>query len=190
MAHVTGAARRPAPALTFRPVDAASWPDFERLFESRGAPKYCWCMAWRATPQEVRLDSAGRKAALHARVRDGVPIGIVGYHEGEPVAWCSIAPRETYRPLGGPQDGERVWSLACMFVPRRLRGLGLADQLIAAAVEHARAQGATVVEAYPVDPDSPSYRFMGFVQAFARAGFTEIGRAGSRRHVMRLRLSQ
>ena len=175
--------------LTFHPVDAARWPDFERLFESRGGPKYCWCMAWRTTPREVKLDGAGRKTALHARVRDGVPIGILGYRDGEPVAWCSIAPRESYRPLGGPQDEERVWSLACMFVPRRLRGRGLADRLIAAAVEHARAQGATVVEAYPVDPDSPSYRFMGFVQAFARAGFTEIGRAGSRRHVMRLSLS-
>jgi GNAT superfamily N-acetyltransferase len=175
--------------LAFHPVDAARWPDFERLFESRGGPKYCWCMAWRATPQEVKLDSAGRKAALQARVQDGVPIGILGYRDGEPVAWCSIAPRESYRPLGGPEDEEQVWSLACMFVPRRLRGRGLADRLIAAAVDHARAQGATMVEAYPVDPDSPSYRFMGFVQAFARAGFTEIGRAGSRRHVMRLRLS-
>lgn len=191
---MTGAARPPAPALTFHPVDAARWPDVERLFESRGGPKWCWCMAWRATPQEVRLDSTGRKAALHARVRAGVPIGILGYRDGEPVAWCSIAPRESYRPLGGPQDEapkneEQVWSMACMFVLRPLRGRGLADRLITAAVEHAQAQGATVVEAYPVDPDSPSYRFMGFVQTFARAGFTEIGRAGSRRHVMRLRLS-
>jgi len=47
-------------------------------------------------------------------------------------------------------------------------------------------EGARVVEAYPVAPDSPSYRFMGFVPAFEKAGFREVGRAGSRRHVMRL----
>jgi hypothetical protein len=42
-----------------------------------------------------------------------------------------------------------------------------------------------VIEAYPVDPDSPSYRFMGFVGVFAAAKFEEVGRAGRRRHVMR-----
>lgn len=58
--------------------------------------------------------------------------------------------------------------------------------LIGVAVEHARQKGATVVEAYPVDHDSPSYRFMGFVPTFEATGFREVGRAGSRRHVMRL----
>ena len=43
-----------------------------------------------------------------------------------------------------------------------------------------------MIEAYPVDPASPSYRFMGFIPAFERAGFTEIGTAGTRRHIMRL----
>ena len=53
----------------------------------------------------------------------------------------------------------------------------------------ARAKGATVVEAYPVAPDSPSYRFMGFVPVFEAAGFREVGRAGIRGHVMRLGVS-
>ena len=66
------------------------------------------------------------------------------------------------------------------------RRRGLVHDLIAAAVEYAKRNHASVVEAYPVDPDSPSYRFMGFVPVFQRAGFMEVGRAGSRRHVMRL----
>ena len=61
-------------------------------------------------------------------------------------------------------------------------------RLIQAAVAHARKRGATVVEAYPVAPDSPSYRFMGFVPVFTAAGFREVGRAGTRRHVMRLKV--
>ena len=44
------------------------------------------------------------------------------------------------------------------------------------------------LEATPVDPASPSYRFMGFVRVFQEAGFVEIGRQGIRRHVMRLEL--
>ena len=114
------------------------------------------------------------------------------YLNGEPVAWCSIASRPTYQRIDGiedpDEDPERVWSIACFFVSRHVRGQGLMKRLIEAAVDHARRKGATVVEAYPVEPDSPSYRFMGFVPAFKTAGFQEIGMAGSRRHVMRLAL--
>jgi GNAT superfamily N-acetyltransferase len=181
--------------LTFHEVDREHWADLERLFESRGGPKYCWCMAWRATPSEAReKDGASRKAALRRRVQNGVPIGILGYLGGEPVAWCSIAPRSTYRPLGGSDDpadaDETVWSLVCFFIVRPLRRQGIATRLLAAAIDHARGQGATVIEAYPVQADSPSYRFMGFVPMFEAHGFREVGRAGTRRHVMRLRLKR
>jgi GNAT superfamily N-acetyltransferase len=175
----------------FREVDRSTWPDMECLFESRGAPKYCWCMVWRANAEEARrTDGAGRKAGLARRVDAGVPVGLLGYLDGEPVAWCSIAPRETYRSLGGMDGGprERVWSIVCFFLKRDLRHRGATAQLIAAAIAQARKRGATVVEAYPVDPHSPSYRFMGFISSFAAAGFVEVGRVGTRRHVMRLEL--
>jgi GNAT superfamily N-acetyltransferase len=184
-------------ALVFHEVDQRRWPDLERLFESRGGPKSCWCMVWRATPEEAkRTDGPSRKAALATRVAAGTPIGILGYLGGEPVAWCSIAPRASYRRLGGAGDGigedrdagNDVWSIACFFVPRRLRGQGVTERLIAAAVTHARRKGARVVEGYPVAPTSPSYRFMGFRSTFAGAGFEEVGRAGTRRHVVRLRV--
>jgi len=58
-----------------------------------------------------------------------------------------------------------------------------------AAIAHAARRGARAIWAYPVDPDSPSYRFMGFTGLFRRAGFVEVARAGSRRHVMRLGLT-
>ncbi len=173
--------------VVFHEVDAERWADFERLFESRGGPKSCWCMAWRATPEEAkRTDGRSRKAAMARRVAAGVPVGLLGYLDGEPVAWCSVAPRSTYRRLvGDDSPDEGVWSIVCFFVVRRLRGRGMARRLVEAAAAHARARGATVLEAYPVDPDSPSYRFMGFVSMFRAAGFQEVGRAGTRRHVMR-----
>ena len=175
--------------LTFRPVTKVRWKDFARLFESPGAPGYCWCMAWRAEGEELKDTSrAARKEAMRRRIRGGEPVGILGYLDGEPVAWCSIAPRETHRWLGGPEaeEAEKVWSLVCFYVRRELRRQGIGRQLLEAAVERAKKRGATVVEAYPVDPDSPSYRFMGMTPMFRAAGFKEVGRAGSRRHVMRL----
>jgi GNAT superfamily N-acetyltransferase len=174
--------------LVFHEVGPGHWADFERLFESRGVPKACWCMLWRATPEEAKhKDGAGRKAAMARRIAAGVPVGLLGYLDKEPVAWCSVAPRSTYRRL--VDDGssyEGIWSIACFFVVRRLRGQGITQRIIKAAIEHAESHGASIVEAYPVDPDSPSYRFMGFVPAFEKAGFYEVGCAGTRRHVMQL----
>lgn len=184
----------PTPHLEFHAVDPGRWSDFERLFESRGGPKSCWCMIYRASLEESRQrDGPHRKAAMQRRILGGVPVGLLAYERGEPVAWCSIAPRETYRTIGGvtePGDGPgTVWSLGCFFVQRRLRGRGVARRLLAEAVAHARAGGAAVLEAYPVDPDSPGYHFLGYVSLFAEAGFREVGRQGLRRHVMRLTLS-
>ena len=185
---------RPASAaagLTFRAVTPGTVGDFEAFFSSPGAPKHCWCMVWRrSTAESHHHTAADRKRQMMARIAAGTPIGLIAYDAAEPVGWVSVAPRETYRNLGGPPAlaGDVIWSIACFYVPRRVRGRGLVHPLIAGAVQHARAQGATVVEAYPVDVNAPSYRFMGFVPVFLAAGFTDHGMAGVRRHVMRLKL--
>ncbi|WP_394297938.1 GNAT family N-acetyltransferase [Gordoniibacillus kamchatkensis] len=75
-------------------------------------------------------------------VQDNVPVGLLGYAGDRPVAWCSIAPRSTYRDLGGlhepNENPDRVWSLVCFYVSREYRGHGVMKQLIQAAVEHSR----------------------------------------------------
>jgi hypothetical protein len=84
--------------FTFREVNRDSLKDFVALSESRGGPKSCWCMVWRATAEEARrTDGASRKAAFTRRVKQGTPVGILGYLDDKPIAWCSIAPRTTYR---------------------------------------------------------------------------------------------
>lgn len=174
--------------MEFRPVDKRTWRDFEALFEGKGGPSYCWCMAWRSTPEGRAETNFARKSEMERRVKSGEPIGILGYIEGKPVAWCSIAPRPTYRALGGPpeeDEPESVWSLVCMYVRRDLRQQRIAPRLVEAAIDYARENGARILETYPVDPDSPSYRFGGFLSLYESAGFVEVGRAGSRRHVMR-----
>jgi GNAT superfamily N-acetyltransferase len=179
-------------SFSFREVTPEVWPDLEELFTLPGAPKYCWCMTWRETAAEFKkADGQIRKSALKKRVDEGIPIGIVGYLDEKPVAWCSIAPRSTYKRLKGleDEDEENVWSIACFYIVKELRGRGMTRKLIEAAVDTARQHGATIVEAYPVDPDSPSYRFMGYAETFINAGFEKAGRAGLRRHIMRWRIA-
>lgn len=175
-------------ALTFRPVTQATRAEFEAFFSSPGAPKWCWCMVWRWSSAEAKHnDPAGRKSQMMQRIAARTPVGLIAYRKGEAVGWVSVAPRDTYRNLGGPEakEGEVIWSIACFYVPRKLRGEGLVRELIAGAVQHAKKRGATIVEAYPVPPDAPSYRFMGFIPVFKEAGFKDVGMAGVRRHVMR-----
>ncbi|MDP3314893.1 MAG: GNAT family N-acetyltransferase [Devosia sp.] len=176
--------------ILVRPVTPATWPDLARLFEGRGGPKYCWCMAWRPMEDRASASADQRKAALRQRMEAGTPVGLIGYVAGEPAAWCSVGPRASFTRLRPDQDEAEpgVWSVTCFFVRRDHRRRDLSGKLLEAAIDYARAHGARILEAYPVDPDSPSYRFMGFRSLYARQGFTPVGRAGSRRHVVRREL--
>ena len=137
-------------------------------------------------PAGVKRTTANKRAEFEATIRRGTPVGLLAYVEGEPVAWCSVAPRETYRKLGGDDyaPGTNVWAIACFFAQRPQRGRGITSRLLDAACREAAAAGADVIEGYPVDPDSPSYKFMGICSTFLAAGFEEIGHVGTRRHVM------
>ena len=177
------------PKLTFKPVTAETREDFLAVF-GKGGPNYCWCMPYRVTAEEKKAAPRGsdRKELMLDRIAGRVTVGLVGYLQGEPVAWVSVAPRDTFNTSLGPepQEGEKVWALTCMFIHRAHRGQGFGHQSIEAAIKQAKRHEADVLEAYPVDPDSPSYRFMGFVPAFEAAGFKPAGMVGTRRHLMRL----
>lgn len=182
--------------ITFRPVTSDSWEDFEKLFESRGGPKSCWCMAWRTVEDlpTAERPATAKKLEMKRRILSGEPVGLLGYRDSEPVAWCSIAPRNTYRAsMSDAMQGDEkqnIWSIVCFFVSRSCRGQGVFQQLISAAEEHATKSGATLLEGYPVDPDSPSYRFGGYLSAFEQAGYALVGQKGTRRHIVRKTLSQ
>jgi GNAT superfamily N-acetyltransferase len=178
---------QPGTSITFKPVEKTNWADFETFFQSRLS--YCWCMAWRMTTEELKHNTARcRKEFMKARIFSGVPVGLLGYVIDQPVCWCSVAPRETYRRLSGDESLENVWSIACFFIQKEYRNQGVVKLLIENAKKYAKENGAKYLEAYPVDPDSPSYRFMGFINTFQKMDFTFVKRAGTRRHVMLLKL--
>lgn len=173
--------------VEIRPVTPDDWQDFERLFEDRGGPKSCWCMVWRTYARTGDgSDKDARKRGMRDRIGRGDPVGLLAYLDGVPVAWCSVAPRHSFKPSldgGKAADSTNTWSLTCFYVKRMHRGEGLSDRLIEAAVDYARSQGATELDAYPVAPESPSYRFCGFLAQFERHGFQTVGCVGSRRTI-------
>jgi GNAT superfamily N-acetyltransferase len=110
----------------------------------------------------------------------GVTPGLVALRDGEAVGWVSLGPREDFERLTRsrtiPQlPGTDVWSIVCFVVGRRARRSGVASALLRAAVDHARAGGARVLEAYPVQTDgtriSSASAYTGTLGMFERAGF-------------------
>jgi GNAT superfamily N-acetyltransferase len=181
--------------LEFHPLTPDRWIAFERLFGPRGAYGGCWCMFWRLKRADFsRMQGDGNRAAMHAIVDSGQVPGILAYAAGQPVGWCSVAPRERFGSLNRsrvlkPVDDTPVWSIVCFFVAREYRGQGLIEALIRAAVDYVWQQGGEVVEAYPVDPRgrdlAPVSSYMGLPVAFARAGFAEVARPSPGRVIMR-----
>jgi len=175
--------------FTCQRVDADNWRDLEMLFESRGGPHNCWCMVWRKMDQQRnRSTKSDKKNALQKYVDDQTPIGILCYNGREPIAWCSVAPRESYRNLSGDNALDKVWSLVCFFIKKEYRQQGLSERLVVEGMKYARRNGANYLEAYPVDPGSPSYRFMGYKPLFEKLGFEFKRKAGKRRNVMVIKL--
>ena len=186
--------------LDVRPVTRDRWDDLLALFGDRGAYSGCWCM-WFRVRNAVwqRNGNAGNRKQMHAIVADDRVPGMLGYRDGVPVGWVSVAPRTEFERIvgeAGDADAKRagaeaaadtaaeagvapVWSIVCFYIDRRERGKGVATSLLRAAIDHARANGARTLEAYPIEPggqvDNAS-AFTGLRSMFEAAGFRETGR--------------
>lgn len=181
--------------LTCKPLTINEWPDFVHLFEEHGPQNGCWCMYWRAKRADCQKQfGEGNKIAFKKIVESGRTPGILAYLDGQPVGWCSIAPREEFAVLERSPtlkriDDQPVWSIVCFFVSKAHRRRGTTSLLIRAAIEYALAQGAKIIEAYPLKTEItkllPYERFMGIESTFKRAGFQVVARRSDRRPVMR-----
>ncbi|MFG2989172.1 GNAT family N-acetyltransferase [Streptomyces sp. NPDC048257] len=177
--------------------------------KSAGA-NVCWCLSYRI-PSKLNNELRGPARGEYVAGLCGSepPPGVLAYDgdgdgdgDGdEPVGWAAVAPRadtsfaRSHRiPL---VDDLPVWSLWCIRVRPGHRGKGISHALIAGAVDFARAHGAPVVEAYPLDNGAAkvdlTMAYAGIRKNFERAGFVHAADttsvlAGHPRVLMRLDL--
>jgi GNAT superfamily N-acetyltransferase len=191
-----------AEELKFQPLTPALWDDLEALFGKHGACGGCWCMWWRLSgPEYARHRGQDNKDAFKALIDGGEEPGILAYHNGTPVGWCAIGPRESYGRLQEGRvrifkavDDQSVWNVTCFYIARAWRNRGLMGHLLQAAVDFAASRGATVVEGYPVDPagsanpPADTAAYCGLLPTFQKAGFVEILRRHERRPIVRKRV--
>lgn len=152
-------------------------------------------MWWRLKRSEFeKKKGEGNKRALKRIVDSGEVPGLLAYVNGQPIAWCSIAPRETYPVLERSRtlkriDDQPVWSVVCFFVAKSFRRKGVTVRLLRAAVEYAKMQGARIVEGYPVESKKPrmpdAFAYTGLVSTFRKTGFAEVLRRSETRPIMR-----
>ncbi len=179
----------------FYPVTKRNWKDFEKLFGEKGACAGCWCMYWRLKQSVLDAQKGnGNKRAMKKIIGSGNIPGILAYAEGEPIGWCSVAPREDFSRLDNsrilkPVDEKSVWSVVCFFIHKNYRKKGLSTALLNAAKKFVKSNGGKILEGYPVEPKKDkmpdAFAWTGISAAFQSAGFKEVARRSETRPIMR-----
>ena len=180
--------------MRIEPVSPVTWDALVDLFAHRGGPdtRFCWCMFWRVRSKDFSAATpAANRERLRALVEQGPPPGLVALEDDRVIGWVGVAPRPEYQRVEHSRviprvEGPLPWAIPCFVVATDARGRGIADALLAAAVDHARAAGAAAVEGYPIDPaaagggrvrDTSAY--VGTRAMFERAGFRIAARTTS-----------
>ncbi|WP_028050380.1 GNAT family N-acetyltransferase [Cellulomonas sp. URHD0024] len=140
----------------------------------------CWCMSYR----DSRVPEDERAQYMRDECAQEPGPGVLAYVDGVVAGWCSVAPRSSYRRLMHSRtipflDDRDAWSIVCFVVRAGFRRRGLMHQLLAGAVEHAREQGADVVEGYPVvvpqdDRVDVVSGYVGTTRLFEAGGFVQV----------------
>jgi GNAT superfamily N-acetyltransferase len=193
-------------SLRIEPLTLELRPALEKLFTVGGDARWCFCTFWRFP------DAGGRKEAeLNRRLLrglaesppDDLPLGLLAFDGERAVGWVSLAPREHLPRLErsrllAPVDERPVWSIVCFVVAKGQRGRGIANALLTAAIDFARENGATTLEAYPMETDDGrvpgAYAYLGVDQMYEKAGFRTVTTRRATpttrpRRIMRLELS-
>ena len=184
-------------AITVLPVDEARFDDVQTVLGATGQPARCQCQGYRLGWHTRHTDDVqGRRELLRDQVLEGH--GLLAYLDGEPVGWCSIAPRSDYPYLrkttwaGRTEDKDDpgIWAATCFVTRTGFRHQGVSRALAAGTVELARDRGARAVEAYPMKP-APGKEVtwgemhVGALSAFLAAGFRIVHVPSLRRAVVR-----
>lgn len=152
-------------------------------------------MLWRLSKADYDKGAgAGNRRAME-KLASGKPApGLLGYLDGQPVGWISVALRHKFPRLEKsrvlkPVDEQDVWSVSCFLIAKPYRRQGIAVRMLEAACDFVREHGGSIVEGYPIAPTKQpypaTYAWTGFEKVFRRAGFEEVARRSPTRPIMR-----
>jgi len=187
--------------LTFEPLTRMNWGQFIQLFGDKGACGNCWCMYYRLNKSEFKEGKVedGNKNAMKDLVCENKPVGILGFYDGQAIAWCAFAPREDFIKLEKSRvhkriDDKKVWSIPCFFIDKSFRRQGVSVALLKGVIEYAREKGIKIIETYPTIPTQEklpdSFAWIGLYTSFERVGFEIADRTSKNRPMVRYYLEK
>lgn len=171
-------------AITTHPLTAARFDDFTDVVNASRRTTHCWCVTHRLRQREIdELGGGDREQAMRRLAGQRTAPGVLAYNGDTPVGWCNLGPqadipRLVHSKLIPDPDDEGTWSIICVVVRSGHRKQGVTTPLLEGAVAYAFREGATAVEAYPVDPSGRMDTTMAFVGTramFERVGFEVSG---------------
>lgn len=178
------------------------FPDVERALTGGGDGGSCWCQWWMLRNKDFQAASSDeRRDLLRHDLEAPLASALLAYVDDAPAGWVKVSPRpdqprlaltRAFQQSPEPFDDADVWAVTCFVVRKEFRGAGLAARLLDAAVDHARASGARIVEGYPVDVSaqktSTNELYHGALSTFLSAGFVEVARPRPARPIVSLAL--
>ncbi|MEO9137447.1 MAG: GNAT family N-acetyltransferase, partial [Jatrophihabitans sp.] len=145
--------------ITVQSVRDDLFDEVQIVFGNKGQAARCQCQGYRMGWYAQHADDVqGRRELLRDQVVEGH--GVIAHLDGEPVGWCSVAPRRdygflrqtTWKGRSEDQDAPGIWAVTCLVVRAGFRHQGVSRALVGGTVDLARDAGASALEAYPMKP--------------------------------------
>lgn len=166
--------------FTFKAINSENWSDFAELMRSDAQCSDCWCLNHRE-PAGCATGSAAEQK-MKALTLAGEVRGLLAYEGRICVGWIAVDPMD--KMVGHDCKSSGVsgeWTIHCMFVKDGFRGKGLSTLMIKEAIVFARANGASLVSAFPIPEDQRKKfpegvaEFSGRFKTYNGLGFSPVG---------------
>jgi len=161
--------------LEIVPIAPERAEDVARFFDHDAFPdNYAWASCYCTSyfeDDEANRPWQDNRAATCARIDRGILTGTLAYVDGKLAGFCNASGR-TYLERRSDGDDSGICSVVCFVIAPPYRQHGIAGRLLDAAIEQARFNGFTVMEAYPRrNPDNATHAYYGSPGMYQRAGF-------------------
>jgi GNAT superfamily N-acetyltransferase len=176
-----------------RALDESTWPAFAALVErNNGVFGGCWCIGFHPEGGDKKTTPAQNRQRKLDRVREGKAHAALVFDGEDCVGWCQFGvPDEVPRIKNRAayekgQSSPPDWRIACNYVGKGLRRLGVASAGLAGAIELIAGLGGGTVEGYPEDAASvpAGFLFHGALSTYEKLGFVRERKIGKHRWVV------
>ncbi|MBL7671762.1 MAG: GNAT family N-acetyltransferase [Bdellovibrionaceae bacterium] len=166
--------------MRIQELSSETWNDFVSLMSTDSQCTECWCLNHRE-PAGCPTGSAAKEKMQEMTDKKKVG-GLLAYQDKECIGWIAVDPLAELvghdcQPSGKPNE----WSIHCIFVRDGFRGQGVSTDLIRAAIDFAKANGASLISAFPIPSENRKRfpvneaEFSGRFSTYSKMGFKPVG---------------